>query len=449
MTDLRQALCERILFFDGGMGTQLQAAGLTAGEAPELWSLTHPDAVTAIHRAYLEAGADILCANTFGVNGLRYPASHATPAALLVKAAVACAKRAVAEFEAAHADEPCGHEPHLVALDMGPTGKLMGAFGSMTADEATAAFGVSARAALEAGADLVAVETMNDVMEARAAVLAVHEYAPDLPVIATVVFSEQGTMLTGTDVSAAVTVLQSLGVDAVGLNCSLGPDKMKKLVPALCGAACVPVSVSPNAGLPVTVGGVTTYPCGPAQFAKEMTEVYAAGARILGGCCGTTPAHIQALREALKRENLLTPFTPAPVPALLTGRLHTVNPFLDGVTVLPVSCACDSALAEAAAEADYEAFGDAAMDADDEGADILLLSAAAPGVDEVQTLPAAVEAVQSVCPLPLILQSDNPAALEAALRTFGGRAGIRSDAPEAAALAARYGAVLFDTVVSQ
>ncbi|MCQ2430921.1 MAG: homocysteine S-methyltransferase family protein [Clostridia bacterium] len=427
--DFRKALSERVLFFDGGMGTQLQAAGLTSGEAPELWSLTHPEIVTAIHLRYLEAGANILCADTFGVNGLKYPASGAVIAGALVTAAVGCAKEAVRRFEAAHAGDALGKEPHFVALDVGPTGKLMAPFGSLTTDQAVDAFGASVQAAVAAGADLVAVETMNDIAEARAAVLAAHEYAPGMPVCATVVFSDKGWMLNGTDVPAAVTVLSALGVDALGLNCSLGPDKMKRLVPGLCAASCVPVAVSPNAGLPVTVGGVTTYPCGPDAFAREMVEVFDAGARILGGCCGTTPDHIRALRAILADRELTVPFEPKSLPALLAGRLHAVDP-ADGCQISRVSVG----------DGDPDDVTEAVLDADDDGAEILLLADA----DSPEALAAAVEAAQSACPLPLILDADADTAADA-LRLCSGRAGllVRGDASAPlTALARRYGAVI-------
>ena len=427
--DLRQALSARTLFFDGGMGTQLQAAGLGAGEAPELWSLSHPEAVTAIHLRYLEAGANILCANTFGVNAQKYPETGEVSVTSLVSAAVACAREAVRQFEAAHADDAQGQEPHFIALDVGPTGKLMAPFGTLSTDEAVAAFGASVRAAADAGADLVAVETMNDIAEARAAVLAAHEYAPGLPVCATVVFSDKGWMLNGTDVPAAVTILQGLGVDALGLNCSLGPDKMKRLVPDLCAASSVPVSVSPNAGLPVTVGGVTTYPCDPLTFAREMTEVFDAGARILGGCCGTTPDHIRAMRAVLSDRDLTAPFVPSTVPALLAGRLHTADPAAD----------CSIARIEVG-DGDPDDITDAVLDADDDGADILLLS----GADSPEALASAVGAAQSACPLPMVFDADAGTAADA-LRLCFGRAGliVRGE-PSAAltALAERYGAVI-------
>ena len=431
--DFRAALRTRTLFFDGGMGTQLQAAGLGAGEAPELWSLTHPEAVTAIHLRYLEAGANILCADTFGVNALKYPVTGEVSVTSQVTAAVACAKEAVRRFEEAHANDAYGQEPHFVALDVGPTGKLMAPFGSLSTDAAVAAFGASVRAAADAGADLVAVETMNDIAEARAAVLAAHEYAAGLPVCATVVFSDKGWMLNGTDVPAAVTILQGLGVDALGLNCSLGPDKMKRLVPDLCAASAVPVSVSPNAGLPVTVGGVTTYPCGPADFAREMTEVFDAGARILGGCCGTTPDHIRMMRAALSGRDLTAPFVPSPVPALPAGRLHTADPAADcRIIRIPVG------------DGDPDDVTDAVLDAEDDGADILLLSDA----DSPEALAAAVGAAQSACPLPMILDTGGDAdAAAPALRLCFGRAGllVRGEpSPALTALAARYGAVLCD-----
>lgn len=443
--DFRAILEERVLFFDGGMGTQLQAAGLSAGEASEMWSLSHPDALIKIHLAYLNAGANILCANTFGVNGLKYPDGGDVTADALVRAAITAAKEAIARFEAEPDKSPYAKEPHFVALDIGPTGRLMAPLGDLTVEKAIAAFSASVKAAAEAGADLVAVETMNDIAEAKAAVLAAKEIAPELPVISTVVFSEQGRMLTGTGADAAAVILSALGVDAMGLNCSLGPDKMKKIVPGLVKAAAVPVSVSPNAGLPVTENGVTSYPCGAEEFARQMTEVLSAGARILGGCCGTTPEHIRVMRKTLSPDALCAPLTPMPEAHLLAGRMNTVDPTEEDIVIYPLTPENED-VREALDDEDYESIGSAALDAADEDAEILFLSMIAEDVNEVDALPMALDAVQEVCPMPVILYAKDPAALESALRICGSCAGIcpHADMPTEVytALAGKYGAVI-------
>ena len=279
----------RRLFCDGGMGSLLQAQGLKAGELPELWNLTHPEVLRDIHRQYLAAGADIMTTNTFGANRLKYRDNLEE----IVAAAVGHARTAV---------EEAGHG--YVALDLGPTGKLLKPLGDLEFEAAVSLYKEVVAAGAEAGADLILIETMSDSYELKAAVLAAKEAGispadkSPLPVFATVIFDEKGKLLTGGDVESTVALLEGLRVDVLGINCGLGPVQMKEILKDIMRVTSLPVLVNPNAGLPRSEGGRTVYDIDEKQFALAMEEIAAMGAAVVGGCCGTTPAHI---RETVKR----------------------------------------------------------------------------------------------------------------------------------------------------
>ena len=276
----------RLVFLDGGMGTQLQERGLKPGETPELWNLSRPDDIRAVHSAYLAAGADIVYANTFGANAAKYHAD--APLADVVSAGVALAREAV---------KTAGGK-RFVALDVGPTGRLLKPAGDFEFDAAYDAFAEEVRLGAKAGADLVVVETMGDAYELKAAVLAAKENS-SLPVLATVALGEDGKLLTGADVECVAAILEGLHVDALGLNCGFGPDKMLPFVKRLAAVTSLPIAVKPNAGLPKVEGGKTIFTVGPDEFASDVIELVKAGASIVGGCCGTTPAHIGKVVESL------------------------------------------------------------------------------------------------------------------------------------------------------
>ena len=271
---------------DGGMGTQLQARGLLPGEVPELWNLTRPYDVRAVHESYFAAGADAVYANTFGANRAKYHGD--APLADVVAAGVAIAKEA-----AGHAGGR-----RFVALDVGPTGRLLKPAGDFEFDAAYDAFAEQVRLGSEAGADFIAVETMGDAYELKAAVLAAKENS-DIPVLATVALGDDGKLLTGADVDCVAAILEGLHADAIGLNCGFGPDRMLEFVRRLRSRTSLPIAVKPNAGLPKMVDGRTVFTVGPEDFARDVAALVGAGATIVGGCCGTTPAHIAALRENL------------------------------------------------------------------------------------------------------------------------------------------------------
>ena len=274
----------RPLFLDGGMGTQLQARGLAAGEIPELWNLSRPDDIRAVHAAYLAAGSDVVYSNTFGANPAKYHGD--APLADVIAAGVHLAREAGSGTS------------HLVALDIGPTGRLLKPAGDFEFDAAYDAFAEQVRLGAAAGADLVVVETMGDAYELKAAVLAAKENC-NLPVIATVALGEDGTLLTGGDVECVAARLEGLRVDALGFNCGLGPDKMRPYVERLARVVSCPIAVKPNAGMPKVVDGKTVFTVGPEAFTVDVADLVAAGASIVGGCCGTTPAHIAAVTSRL------------------------------------------------------------------------------------------------------------------------------------------------------
>ena len=295
---MRKNIMDRIglewLFFDGGTGSILQEKGLQPGELPETWNLLHPDRILDLHRGYLEAGSDIYNTNTFGANRLKFPENLDE----IVTAAVKLAKEARTQ---AGRDEDA-----YVALDIGPTGKLLAPMGDLSFDDAVDIFGEVVRIGAREGADLVLIETMNDSYEAKAAVLAAKENC-DLPVFITCVFDGSGKMLTGGTPESMVAMLEGLGVDALGVNCSLGPAQMIPIVERLVKAAHVPVLVNPNAGLPKSVDGRTVYDVDPEAFAGYMKQIAELGAAAVGGCCGTTPDYIRAEITAVRPLPLLPP----------------------------------------------------------------------------------------------------------------------------------------------
>ena len=299
---LRERLGKELLFFDGGTGTLLQERGLAPGELPETWNISHKEEIIEIHRQYFQAGSDIVLTNTFGANALKYhDADHDLEA--VIRAAVANVK------EAAALGVTDKREVYT-ALDMGPTGKLLKPMGDLSFEEAYGAFRESAVAGARAGADLIHIETMSDTYEVKAAVLAAKENT-ELPVFATMIFDEKGKLLTGGDVPSVVALLEGLRVDALGINCGMGPAQMLPILEEILSYTSLPVIVKPNAGLPKQKDGEVFYDVEPEEFAGYMEEIVRGGAALVGGCCGTTPDHIRRMigraRETRAFEERTTP----------------------------------------------------------------------------------------------------------------------------------------------
>lgn len=393
----------RFLLFDGAMGTMLQRAGLTlAGELPELLNATEPAAITAIHRAYVEAGSQVVTANTFGANRLKLAGALTVPEAY--RAAVECARAA---------------GPRYVAADIGPTGSLLEPLGPLDFDGAYDLFAEQARAAEEAGADLIIIETMTDIVEMKAAVLACKEQSR-LPIFATMTFGEDGRTFLGTAPSAAARLLDGLGVDALGINCSLGPHQMIPLIGQVLDVTAKPVVLQANAGLPMLVDGRSTYGLSPEEYVRDVRCCIEAGVTVVGGCCGTDPSFIAALASLL--DSLEPAAHGAPQPFAVTSPQHEVLLGPDDTALVGerINPAGKPRLQEALRRGDlgYLAAEAAAQAA--AGADILDVNVALPDVDEPALLAAATVSLEGVCPLPLQIDSPDPRAIEAAVRVYGG-----------------------------
>ena len=456
---LAEALAGRAyLLFDGGMGTLVQAAGLhTVHEVPDLLNLTHPEAIVAIQRQYVEAGADCITTNTFNTNRLKLANAGAT----------------VAEVYAAAAANARAAGAPLVAGDIGPTGALLEPLGTLTFDEAFDIFSEQACAAEAAGCDLIVVETMADLLEAKAAVLAAVE-STTLPVFATMTFGEDGRTFLGTTPAIAATTLSALGASAVGLNCSLGPTELAPLVGELAPHDRALVMAQPNAGLPRIQDGETVFDVGPNEFAQAMEAILDAGATVIGGCCGTTPDHIAALRALIDAR---------PLPAVASVSVPAHTPVASSATAVSASSASSRAawgeqsepkglsassvpnlryhpaftvtsaqqmVSLPGGEARIAVIGErinptgkkklkAALQAGDvdylvaeaaaqqrAGADILDVNVGVPGLDEPALLSQVTRALQATVPLPLQLDSSDPAAIEAAARAYAGRPMVNS-----------------------
>ena len=407
---IREEIGKRILFFDGGMGTLLQEQGLQAGELPETWNLKNPEPIIQIHKAYLAAGADIILANTFGANRFKYGEDLEK----IVTAGVANAKKAVAE----------SGKKAYVALDIGSTGKLLKPMGTLDFEEAVGVFAEIIRVGEKAGADLILIETMSDTYELKAAVLAAKENSA-LPIMATVIFDESKKMLTGASPQVVVSLLEGLGVDALGINCGLGPKQMKEIVKELLKYASIPVIVNPNAGLPRSENGKTVFDVGAEEFAEDMEEIVTMGAWFAGGCCGTTPAHIQAMVEKCKE---ITPVPIAPKNYTFVTSYSTAVelggiPVIIGERINPTG---KSKFKQALRDHNIDYILEEGVKQEDSGAHILDVNVGLPEIDEAAMMETIVYELQSIMPIPLQIDTTNMEAMERALRIYNGKPMINS-----------------------
>ena len=397
-----------LLILDGAMGTELQKRGLPPGGVPELLNLTQPELLRAIYRDYAAAGSRVVCANTFGANALKLRATGRSVEEI-VTAAIAVAKEAVAGAGV------------RVALDLGPLGELLEPMGSLSFERSYALFREAARAGERAGADLVTIETMTDLYEAKAALLAVKENT-NLPVFVTLSFEESGRTFTGCTPASMARTLEGLGADAIGVNCSLGPDLLLPVLREICANTRLPVIAKPNAGLPDPVDG--HYAMGPEEFAAAMLPCLEAGVTIFGGCCGTSPAYIAELCKALAgRRPAARTYRPC---AFVCTPTHPLR--LDGVRVIGerINPTGKKRFQQALLEQDLDYILDVGVQQMDAGADILDVNVGYPGVNEAEMLPKVVKKLQSALPIPLQLDSSDPAALEAGLRVYNGKPAVNS-----------------------
>lgn len=400
---------------DGGMGTLLQAYGLGAGELPELWNVTNPEIIIGIHRSYYDAGSDIVCTNTFGANILKFDRETLES---VVKAAVENA-RAAREG----ASEP---ENKFIALDIGPCGKLLAPFGDLDFEDAVAVFAETVKLGVKYGVDLILIETMNDSYETKAALLAAKENS-DLPVFVSNAYSDDEKLMTGATPEAMVAMLEGMGADAIGINCSLGPRQMRGIVERLLAAASVPVLVKPNAGLPRSENGRTVFDVTPSDFASEVYEMVQKGARIVGGCCGTTPEYIGMLANKLESVK----DDPKPIEkknkTVVSSFARAVcfenSPILIGERINPTG---KKRFKQALLENDIEYILGEGLAQAEKGVHILDVNVGLPEIDEAKTLKEAVCRLQAIIDLPLQIDTVNVKAMEDALRAYNGKAMINS-----------------------
>ena len=416
MSNIKEILGRRLLFFDGGMGTMLQRYGMKGGEIPEYLNITNTALIKRIHTEYMKAGADIITTNTFGANPLKFEGNSAE---MIIEAAIENAKAAIAEFEAGQGAD----KPHFVAFDMGPTGKLMEPIGELSFDDAYEAFRGIAILAERNGADIAIIETMSDTLEAKAAVLAVKENT-SLPVFLTMTLDESGKTLTGADVHVISAMFEGLGVDCLGINCGLGPDMISEQILKLQEISSIPVMAQPNAGLPKIENGRTVYSVTPELFARDSERMAKVGVSVLGGCCGTTPEHIAALidkcagympRVEEKHHTVITSYSRA---VYLDDR-----PVIIGERINPTG---KKRFKEALRAGDIDYILNEAFSQRDAGAHILDVNVGLPEIDEKAMMERAVKAISAAVNLPLQIDSSDPATIERALRIYNGKPMVNS-----------------------
>lgn len=436
---IKELLGKQILFFDGGMGTLLQNRGLQTGEIPETWNILHPEAIKQIHKEYLLAGSNMISANTFGVNAFKCK-NLAYTVEELVSAGIRLTKEAIAEVR-----EEYDH-PMYSTLDIGSIGKLLKPLGEISFDEAYNTFKEIVIAGDKAGADLILIETVSDSYEIKAAVLAAKENS-NLPVIVTMIFDENGKLLTGGDVSSVTAMLEGLDVDAIGFNCGLGPEQMKSLLPQLTKCCSVPIVINPNAGLPVVVDGQTVFNVEPDEFAESVKALVEMGASVVGGCCGTTPSHIKKVVELCQNMDIV-PITDKNM-TVVSSYNHAVyftrKPLIIGERINPTG---KSKFKQALRDHDMEYIYKEGLTQEENGAHILDVNVGLPEIDEPQLMEEAVTGIQAIIDLPLQIDTSDIEAMERGLRYYNGKPmlnsvnGKKESMESVFPIAKKYGAVL-------
>ena len=411
--NILQHLKNNILYLDGGMGTLLQTQGLSVGELPERWNITHPDAITEIHRAYFDAGSNVVNTNTFGANCLKFEMDELDA---IIGAAISNARRAANQSKTEH--------PKWVALDIGPTGRMLAPYGDLDFEDAVSVFAETVRLGVKHGADLIMIETMSDSYETRAALLAAKENS-NLPVFVSCAFGEDGKLMTGADPAAMVAMLEGMGADAIGINCSFGPRKLMDVVKEYLKYASIPVLFKPNAGLPAVREGRTVYGLSPNEFATDLREAILLGVRAVGGCCGTTPEYIEALvqKTATIKPQPITQKNITCVSSYTHAVIFDSAPILIGERINPTG---KKRFKEALKAGDMDYILREGLAQAEAGVHILDVNVGLPEIDEVTMLQNAVCRLQEVTDLPLQIDTSDPAAMEAALRRYNGKAMINS-----------------------
>ena len=411
--NLRDFIKNNIVYLDGGMGTLLQKSGLQPGELPERWNISHPEVIKEIHKSYYDSGSNIVNTNTFGANSLKFGTDELSE---IIYHAVKNAD------EARKASS--GKQEKFIALDVGPTGKLLKPLGDLDFEDAVKAFAEVISLGVKYGIDLITIETMNDSYETKAAVLAAKENS-DLPIIVTNAYGENGRLMTGADPAVMAAMLEGMGVDAIGANCSLGPKQLMGVMDELLKYCSVPVAFKPNAGLPKSDGKVTYYDVDAEEFAQDIKLAVANGVRIVGGCCGTTPEYIKKVCELTRdmRPKEIEKKTYSVCTSYNKAVFFGEKPILIGERINPTG---KKRFKQALLENDIGYILQEAVNQQAKGVHVLDVNVGLPGIDEAQMLTNSVCELQCVTDLPLQIDSSDPVAMESALRRYNGKAMINS-----------------------
>lgn len=404
---------DHFLFLDGAMGTMLQKHGLGPGELPERWNITKPDVITEVHKAYYDAGSNVVSTNTFGATKLKFPGDELEN---IIRAAVENARKAAALSE--------GTQEKWVALDIGPSGKLLAPYGDLEFEDAVELFAETVKLGAKYGVDLIFIETMNDIYETKAALLAAKENC-DLPVFVSNAYGEDGKLMTGASPAAVIAMLEGLGADAVGMNCSLGPAMLTPVAEEYLKYASVPVILKPNAGLPQIVDKKTVYNVLPEEFSAEVALLLEKGVRITGGCCGTAPAYIEATVQAAA--SVAVREIPFKEITCVSSHTHAVE---FGGEVLQIGdrthAGCNEQCKEYLLDDDLDSVVSEGCDLQDEEVDMIALYVGVPGVDETELLASTVPEMQMLVNLPVFIDATDALAVEKALRCYKGKAMVGS-----------------------
>ena len=411
--NIRDFIKNNIVYLDGGMGTLLQKSGLQPGELPERWNISHPEVIKEIHKSYYDSGSNIVNTNTFGANSLKFGTDELSE---IIYHAVKNAD------EARKASS--GKQEKFIALDVGPTGKLLKPLGDLDFEDAVKAFAEVISLGVKYGVDLITIETMNDSYETKAAVLAAKENS-DLPIIVTNAYGENGRLMTGADPAVMATMLEGMGVDAIGANCSLGPKQLMGVMDELLKYCSVPVAFKPNAGLPKSDGKVTYYDVDAEEFAQDIKLAVANGVRIVCGCCGTTPEYIKKVCELTRdiRPKEIEKKTYSVCTSYNKAVFFGEKPILIGERINPTG---KKRFKQALLENDIGYILQEAVNQQAKGVHVLDVNVGLPGIDEAQMLTNSVCELQCVTDLPLQIDSSDPVAMESALRRYNGKAMINS-----------------------
>lgn len=411
--NIRDFIKNNIVYLDGGMGTLLQKSGLQPGELPEHWNISHPEVIRGIHKNYYDSGSNVVNTNTFGANTLKFSIDDLDE--------IIC--HAVKNADEAR-KASSGEQEKFIALDVGPTGKLLKPLGDLDFEDAVKIFAETIRLGVKYGVDLITIETMNDSYETKAAVLAAKENS-DLPIIVTNAYGENGRLMTGANPAVMAAMLEGMGVDAIGANCSLGPKQLMDVMDELLKYCSVPVAFKPNAGLPKSDGKVTYYDVDADEFAQDIKLSVENGVRIVGGCCGTTPEYIKKVCELTRgmKPKEIEKKTYSVCTSYNKAVFFGEKPILIGERINPTG---KKRFKQALLENDIGYILQEAVNQQAKGVHVLDVNVGLPGIDEAQMLTTSVCELQCVTDLPLQIDSSDPVAMESALRRYNGKAMINS-----------------------